>query len=255
MLCAWRAGRPPLRRDSLGGTLCRSPQLARATKGEITRITSSQLFRISGLALLVGAVAFILHVVARSVITAGPDLVTFAREGLWVPINVLGVVGATLVLLGLPAMYARIAGLGGLLALVGVALIAVAWMFFGVFLSLFSLLLAPWLADRAPSLVAASAPLPAAFIIAFVAGLIAEVVGAVLLAIPFIRGRAQPRWVGFALPTSALLAVVGTLIAPNGPSADVAINLLSNLGPVVLLVALGDLGFRMWSEHAPGNAP
>ncbi len=214
-------------------------------------MASSQLFRISGLALLVGAVAFIVHIVGRSVITAGADPTTFTKESAWVPINTLGVIGAQLVLLGLPAMYARMAGQTGWLGLVGVVLIALAWMFFGVFLSLYSLLVAPWLADNAPSLVAASAPIPAGFIIAFVIALVAELVGAVLLAIPFIRGRVQPRWVGYVLPASALLAVVGDFIAPNGPASNVAINLLSNLGPVLLMVALGDLGFRMWSEHAP----
>jgi hypothetical protein len=214
-------------------------------------MTSSQLFRISGLALLVGAVTFIVHIVARSVITAGADPAVFAKEGLWVPINALGVIGAALVLLGLPAMYARMAGQTGLLGLVGVVLIALAWLFFGVFLSLYSLLVAPWLADQAPSLVAASAPLPAGFIVAFIVALVAEFVGTVLLAIPFIRGRVQPRWVGYVLPASALVAVAGDFIAPTGPATNVAINLLSNLGPVLLLIALGDLGSRMWSEHAP----
>jgi hypothetical protein len=75
------------------------------------------------------------------------------------------------------------------------------------------------------------------------------VVGTALLAIPYLRGHVPPRWVGFALPTAALLTVVGNLIAPTGPATNVAINLLSNVGPVLLLVALGGLGARLWSEH------
>ncbi len=123
----------------------------------------------------------------------------------------------------------------------------------GLFLSLYSVLVAPWLADKAPALVAASAPIPAGIIIAFIVGLVAEFVGSVLLAIPFIRGRVQPRWVGYVLPAAALLRVVGNFIAPSGPASNLAINLLSNLGPILLLVALGYLGFRMWSEHAPAS--
>jgi len=215
-------------------------------------MTSSQLFRISGLGLFVGAIAFVVHVVLRSVITAGPDPATFAKQASWVPISALGLMGAALVLLGLPAMYARMAGPTGVIGLVGVVLIALALMFFGVFLSLYSVLVLPWLADKAPSLVAASVPLPVGFVIAFIAGLVAWFVGAVLLAIPFIRGRVQPRWVGYVLPASALWVVVGsTIIAPSGPATNLAINLLSNLGPVLLLVGVGYLGFRMWSEHAP----
>lgn len=215
-------------------------------------MTSSQLFRISGLGLFVGAIAFVVHVVLRSVITAGPDPATFAKQASWVPISALGLMGAALVLLGLPAMYARMAGPTGVIGLVGVVLIALALMFFGVFLSLYSVLVLPWLADKAPSLVAASVPLPVGFVIAFIAGLVAWFVGAVLLAIPFIRGRVQPRWVGYVLPASALWVVVGsTIIAPSGPATNLAINLLSNLGPVLLLVGVGYLGFLMWSEHAP----
>ena len=216
-------------------------------------MTISQYYRISGLLILIGAITFIFHIVLRSLVTAGLDPSTFAKQDLWVPINALGVVGSALVLLGLPVLYAKMAGPTGLLGLLGVVLIAIAWMFLGVFLSLYSVLVAPWLADQAPSLVAASAPLPAGFIIAFIAGLIAELVGSVLLAIPFIRGRVQPRWIGYVLPGAVLLTMVGDLIAPSGPAANLAINLLSNMGPLLLMGVFGYLGFRLWLEHAPAK--
>jgi hypothetical protein len=202
---------------------------------------------------VIGAVAFIVHIVARSVMTAGPDPASFAKEDLWIPINAVGVIGAMLVLLGLPAMYARMAGSTGWHGLFGIVLIALAWLFFGVFLSLYSVLVAPWLAKDAPSLVAAGAPLPTGITIAFIIGLLAELVGSVLFAIPFIRGRVQLGWVGSMLPAAALLTVVGTLIAPSGPATNLAINLLSNLGPVPLLVAFGYLGSQMWLEPAPAG--
>jgi hypothetical protein len=75
--------------------------------------------------------------------------------------------------------------------------------FFGVFLSLYSVLVAPWLADQTPSLVAAAAPIPAGIIIAFIVGLIAEVVGSVLLAIPFIRAACSPAGLGTIVRRSA----------------------------------------------------
>jgi hypothetical protein len=217
-------------------------------------MTSSQLYRVSGLGLLIGAAAFIIHVVLRSLVTAGVDPASFATQSLWVPINAIGLLGAVLVLLGLPALYAGMASETGWPGLAGVALIAVAWIFFGVFLSLYALLLLPWLADEAPSLVAATAPLPLGFVIAFIVGLLAWLAGTVLLAIPFLRRRLHPGWVGYVLLTSALLMVVGNLIiAPSGPATNLAINLLSNLGPVLLLVAIGYLGSRVQAEHAPAN--
>ena len=211
-----------------------------------------QIFRISGLSLLTGAVAFILHIALRSVITAGPDATTFARESLWVPINVLGIVGAILVLLGLPAMYARTSVLFGMSGFIGITLLAVAWMFVGLFLSLYSALILPWLADKAPSLIVASAPLPVAFVIAFAIGLIVWLAGSVLLAIPFLRKRVPPTWVGYTLVASGVWMVIGNLlIAPSGPASNLVVNLLSNLGPVLLLIGIAYLGYRMLSEQYP----
>jgi hypothetical protein len=59
-------------------------------------MSSAQLFRLSGLALLLGAVTFIVHLGARSLITAGADQIAVAQDSLWVPINALGALGARL---------------------------------------------------------------------------------------------------------------------------------------------------------------
>lgn len=210
-------------------------------------MTIAKFYRISGLGILTGAVIFIVHIVLRSLITAGLDPAAFALQGTWVPVNALGVVGAAPVLLGLPVLQAKLAAQSGWLGLFGVTLIALAWMFFGLFLSLYSVLVAPWLADQAPTLAAAA--LPSGITNAYIMALVIEFAGCVLLAIPFFQGRLQPRWVGYALPGSAILTVVGTLLAPSGPAANLAINLLSNTGPMLLMVALGNLGFQMGSNH------
>ena len=214
------------------------------------QMKNSKIYRISGYSLVTGALLFIFHIVLRCVITAGVDPTISAKDSLWVPINMLGVVGAILVLLGLPAMYAWMAALFGLSGLIGVVLLAIAWMFIGLFLSLYSVLVMPWLADGAPSLIVTSAPLPIAFVIAFAIGLVAWFAGNVLLGIPFIRKRVQPTWVGYALVASAVWIVLGNLvIAPSGPASNLAVNLLSNLAPVFLLNGVAYLGYRMSAEH------
>ena len=217
-------------------------------------LTGTRLSRICGLLVFAGAGAFVLHVVLRSVLTVGVDPAVSAQAGLWVPVNALGALGAALVLLGLPAVYARMAGQGGLPGLVGFALVEVSWMFFGLFLSLYGALVLPWLADQAPRLAAGSSPTPLGFVVAFALGLLAWLLGAVLLAVPFVRGPARARWVGYLLPASALWALVGSfVVAPGGPASNLAVNLLSNLGPVLLLIGLGYLGFRAWAESAPAE--
>ncbi len=217
-------------------------------------VIGTRLSGIGGFLVLVGAVAFVLHVVVRSVLTAGVDPAVSAQAGLWVPVNALGALGAALVLLGLPVIYARLAGQGGLPGLVGFALIEVSWTFFGLFLSLYGALVLPWLADQAPQLVAGSSQTPVGFVVAFALGLLAWLLGAVLLAVPLVRGPARARWrarwVGYVLPASAFWFLVGSfIIAPGGPASNLAVILLSNLGLVLLLIGLGYLGFRAWAER------
>lgn len=215
--------------------------------------TGMRLSGIGGILVVVGAVAFVVHIVARSVLTAGVDPAVSAQMGLWAPVNVLGALGAVLVLLGLPTIYPQMAGKGRLfsLGLVGFALLEVSWTFFGLFLSLYGALVLPWLAAQAPHLVDGSSPTPAGVVVAFALGQLAWLLGAVLLAIPLVRGPVRARWVGYILPASALWALLGVLaIAPDGPASNLAVNLLSNLGPVLLLIGLGYLGMRAWAERA-----
>ena len=194
-------------------------------------MTGARLSRIGGFLIFIGAIAFVLHVVLRSGLTAGVDPAVSAQAGLWVPVNALGALSAALVLLGLPAVYARMSEQSGLTGLVGFALIGVSWMFFGLFLSLYGALVLPWLADQAPRLVAGSSSTPLGFVLAFAFGLLTWLLGAALFAVPLVRGPARTRWVGYVLPASALWVLVGSfVIAPDGPASNLAVNLLSNLG-------------------------
>src|SRR5262249_37698332 len=62
----------------------------------------------------------------------GTDPVHWYSEATWVPINTIGAIPALLVLLGMPALFAKLAPSSGLFGLVGVTLIAIAWILFGV---------------------------------------------------------------------------------------------------------------------------
>lgn len=206
-------------------------------------------------AVAAGAVTYGIHIVARSVLTAGVDPASSAEAPLWVPVNALGVVGSVLVLVGLPAIADRMAARIGRAGITGVALIAASWILFGPFLSLYGALVQPWLADEAPHLLTGPAATPTGFVIALALGLLAWLAGAALLARPFLSGRAQPRWVGLALPASAVWFLIGSLvIAPDGPAGNLAVNLLSNAGPLLLLAALGWLGYRSREEPAGGRS-
>ena len=48
-------------------------------------MSGAWLFRVGGLALLAGSVAFVVHVLLRSVVTAGADPLVVATATYWVP--------------------------------------------------------------------------------------------------------------------------------------------------------------------------
>lgn len=191
-----------------------------------------------GMLAIAGAVAFTIHIVLRSLLTAGVDPAVSAQGTWWIPVNALGAVGAALVLLGMPAIAGRLVKPGSRGGTIGLALLAGAWLFFGLFLSLYGALVLPWIAREAPEVLSGTPPV--AFGVAFALGALAWLAGSVLLA-----REAIDRLVRWALPASAVWFLVGSFaIAPEGPASNLAVNLVSNLGPVMLVAALGYAGYR-----------
>ncbi len=218
-------------------------------------MSTSSMVRVSGLGLVAGSGAFSVYILLLSFVTSGPHLAHVATTSAWLPLTLFGLAAACTVLAGLPGSYARIAGRAGALGFAGVVLVGVAWSFFGVFLSLYASILLPWLAVAAPGLVAPTAQLPPAFILAFVVGLLLWCAGAILLALGLARSGVAPRWWGYALVGSGLWSVIGDVfIAPRGPAPTFAINLLSNLGPLILMLVLADLGLSAWRRVPPAAA-
>jgi hypothetical protein len=91
---------------------------------------SSLFLRLSGSALVTGAIAFIAHLVARSILTAaaGGNTAIFATNSLWVPFNAIGAIGAVLVIFGLSGLYATFSQGDNRPGLLGGILIGFAWM-------------------------------------------------------------------------------------------------------------------------------
>ena len=194
---------------------------------------------------MLGGVTTALHLVARSVVTSSTGAVDLALSRGWAALNLLGALGGMLLLAGLGALLPSVVPAEGLLGLIGLILVAWFWLFSGVFLNLYAALLMPWLARGAPWLLGPEAEVPLALLLVFASALLALCAGAVFLALPFLRRRMEPLWIGVALPVGAGLALVGDLIARQGPSSTLAVNLFTNLGPVLVALALGWLGLRL----------
>lgn len=214
-------------------------------------MTHQQLLRLSGASLVLGAVVAAISILVSALAFPGNDPSPYANNALFVPVALLGAAGTVLLILGLPGMYARSADALGLLGLIGIVLIFLTGLMFGWFFNLLGALLVPYLASQAPAVFKGNGP--PSFFPFFIIGTIVELAGSVLLAIPFLRSRALPRWPGYVLVASAVGAVVGfVLTGPGGPS-NALVSLIGNIAPLLLFVALGGIGYMMWKEPVPAE--
>ena len=210
-------------------------------------MSSREAFRLAGLALMVGAVLSFVGTLLNTLLFPGNDPTTYAGNSLFVPVNLLGALGAAFLLLGLPVLYLSRPEGWGVLGLIGFILIFAVGLMFGVFFDLLGALFVPYLVQHAPDTLKGNGP--PAFFPYFIAGTLFEVVGMLLLAVPIVRGVIAERWVGYVLLAAAVLSVVGFFIGGNGPSNPL-IALIGNLGTPLLFVALGWLGYMLWRANA-----
>lgn len=213
-------------------------------------MTGQQLLRFSGLTVMVGAALSLLQLLFSSLAYPSNDPTAYVKDPAWAATNLIGVVAVLLVIVGLPGLYVSRADRAGRLGLIALVAIGITGLMFPFFFGLVSLMIFPWLADKAPSLVSGSDSGPPSFLIFYISGTVIQIVGTALLAILFLGGRLLPRWIGTVFAASAIMAVVGYFLSgPNGPS-NVIINLLSNLSPLLMLTALTYMGYQTWSANA-----
>jgi hypothetical protein len=214
-------------------------------------MTGPQLVRFSGLTLMVGGAVSVLQILFSSLAYSGNDPTPYVKNPVWAATQLIGVVAVLLVIVGLPGVYASWANRAGMLGLIALLLIGITGLLFPFFFGLVQVMIFPWLVDKAPSLVSGGSNSgPPSLFIFFIGGTVIELVGTALLAILFLRGRLLPRWIGFVLAASAIMAVVGFFLSgPNGPS-NVVISLITSLAPLLLLAALSYIGYQTWSASA-----
>jgi hypothetical protein len=214
-------------------------------------VSPTQLYKLSGLSLILGAVLSFVAGLLGAILFVGNDPTPYAGNALFVPINLISAAGGALLVLGLPGMYGRYAGGLGVVGLIGMLLIFVAGLMFGVFLNLFGALMVPYLAAHAPDAVKGNGP--PSLLPFFIVGNVIFVLGDILLAIPMLRGRVQPRAIAYVLIGSAIFGAIGFLINFLNAPSNVAVSVLGTIAPLLLFVALSWLGLRMWSEEEGGE--
>jgi hypothetical protein len=207
-------------------------------------------FRIAGIALIGGAVLSFVTSLLTSLLFSD-DPISYAGNPLFVPVNLLSVLGTALILFGVPLLYVSRPEGWGVLGLVGFALLFATGLIFGVFVSLFWALFLPYLVQHAPTVVQGTNGPPLLFPF-LILGTIFEVIAAVLIAVPIIRGLVANRGIGYVLIAAAVMAVVGFFIGigSGNSSPNPLLALVANLSNLLLFIALGWLGYLLWMGHA-----
>src|SRR3982074_2992801 len=162
-------------------------------------------FRLSCWAAVVGAAMLTIAVLVFSVLVPGHALDgQTAQSAGFIGINIIGAAGTALLVYGMPGLYARQGEGWGRLGLAGMAFIALAQMLFGS-VSLMAATLYPWLGEKAPDLFKDPNAAPLIGLV-FLVWFVAMVTGNILMAIPVLRRRVGPRWIGFVLIGSAVMS-------------------------------------------------
>src|SRR5258708_31215773 len=119
-------------------------------------MSSSTLYRIAGLALLLGAVLGIISFVLGAVLFPGNDPSQYSNA-LYVPVTLVSLIGPLLLVLAAPAMYVRQAKRMGWFGFIGFVLFIIGGFLLTSF-TLIPLLVLPWLSQVAPKIAASSGP-------------------------------------------------------------------------------------------------
>ena len=210
-------------------------------------MSSTQLFRLSGIVLLLGAVvsvvAGVMTLFLDSSLGASP---TTIQSPLWSTFWSLAFVGIVLILLGLPALYLRQSrGRGGVVGLIGVFLVALG-SFLGMATTAYFVSIAPLLAAKAPNLI--NAGYETSLAVFGISATVLGIIGPLLLGIAVIRAKVFPSLVGI------LFIVAGVLSPVNTFSGGVLFTLTGLVGIVSAAIAYGWVGMILTTQHTVAGA-
>jgi len=206
-------------------------------------MSSSALYRLSGLALIIGGVASaILNIVNNYAFPSNnngfdPKVVTATP---WLIVQLLLLIAGTVLLLGLPGIYLRQAKQTGTVALIGFVLLFITMFMISIGVNIVDVLVLPFLAIAAPKLVAGNGP--ASLNIYFIVAMILLTVGTILFSIATLRAAILPR-----PATGVLLAALVLTLATLAPLPSLLNGIISTVSFVLLYLALAWYGYALLS--------
>ena len=194
-------------------------------------MSSSNLYRLSGLMLIIASVFLVVSTLALTILApdSGPDVPARAvSSAAWSPTWLLGFIGGILLLFGLFGLFMRQAQRGGIMGLLGFFFTFLGILFVYIVAGFFFGTLLPYLAARGTTSFAD----PFSLVMPYgLLGGILTFVGTILLGITIIRAKIFPRLTGIFL-------IVGGIL---NPASVLGLNLIVSLIGIVsiILFALG----------------
>ncbi len=196
-------------------------------------MSSTTIYRLSGIALLIGGVLAAAGNVGQAVFDnpLGP---------FWILVSVAIDIGLLLVLIGLPAIYALQIERAGRLGLIGFVLFFVACLRFSGASGLTDIVLLPWVMQSVPG--GLDNP-PVTFTVYFLIGKLAILVGSIVFAIATLRAGVLPKG-------SAILLLIGGVLFILGGRVR-AIPRLDYFGEVLFFLSFAWFGWALRSLRRP----
>lgn len=172
----------------------------------------SRMYRLAGTALVLGSLAWLVSLVYGDTVFEG-FRPSHAGDSLWGLVNLLGLVGALLAMIGVFAVYARASARMDAMGTWGFGLAAMSGMIFGVGFGVVATVAVPLMsaADRQAWDFYASAQPPAAIGDLFLLATILYVAGTVMWGWSLTKAGVWPTWTAWALVISGVLSLLLTV--------------------------------------------
>lgn len=206
-------------------------------------MSSATLYRLSGIALLVGGTLGVIGYLIGS-LPGDPTNPAFINSAPVFISNLLVYLGSVL-LLGVPGMIARLIPQSKVLGLIGGVALFFVNVIFGVSNGFINLTIYPDLIANPATRAFASGPTPVMGVF-FNVGMVLAVLGGPTLGIAILRARVLPRWTG-------VLLIVGTVAEVT---TFLPIPFLESLAPILESIAVIGIGYALISpQRAPVAQP
>jgi len=194
-------------------------------------MSSTTLYRLSGISLLVGSLLLIIGDIPSFFNGNDPSSTIFTVSSL------IRLMGAMLIALGLPGMYARFAGRAGVLGLIGFTFTFL-YILVGIASETIVAFIFPVLI--AHGLLNGSGLPPLGLLIISLADALLALLGGILLGIAVIRVAMPSRWAGVALIAGGFVFAISSVL--DLPITDV--------GLIIFAAGLAWLALGMWSKQS-----